>query len=144
MNDKISTRDHNVDVLSALGFDRVQNTTIFKKGDQFILSPAVSESTNGTYWFDVREVNLNRISNDSLLLVRIVPNLFIIENLKKIPSLFSKQIMDNRPNSGNVWGIHIKINKISKNAFLFNVKKSNNKILTRLLNREEIIDYFKS
>lgn len=142
MNERTHTRDHNIEVLHGLGFRKVGNTTVFKKGNDFILSPAVSESMNGTYWFDVREANLKRINEDSLLLVRIVPDLFILEELKSMPTLFTKQVMDNRPNSGNVWGIHIDIKKSSNKAFLFNVKNPMNKIATNLLIKEELIERF--
>jgi hypothetical protein len=50
MGDKIATRDHNLDVLHELGFKQVRNTTVFHKGDDYILSPAVAEGTNGKYW----------------------------------------------------------------------------------------------
>ena len=144
MSDKIRTRDHNLDVLRNLGYRKVSNTTVFKNGDNFILSPAVAESTNGKYWFDVREVNLNRINSESILLVRVVPDLFILETLKNISPLLSKQVMDNRPNSGNVWGIHIDIKKSTNSAFLYNIKNPYNKIATKLINKSEINDAFKA
>lgn len=142
MNDRTITRDHNIEILCNLGFQRVRNTVIFKRGGEYILSPAVSEGTNGKYWFDVREVNLNRLHDGSLLLVRIVPDLFIIEELSAISSLFTKHVMDNRPNSGNVYGIHISINKTSNKAFLFNIKNPDNKIATKLLSKDEVVANF--
>ena len=144
MSDKIRTRDHNLDVLRNLGYRKVSNTTVFKNGDNFILSPAVAESTNGKYWFDIREVNINRINSKSILLVRVVPDLFILETLKNISPLLSKQVMDNRPNSGNVWGIHIDIKKSTNSAFLYNIKNPYNKIATKLINKSEINDAFKA
>ena len=138
MIDKINTRDHNLEVLQGLGYRKVRNTTIFENGNDFILSPAVAESTNGKYWFDVREVNLNYINSNSLLLVRIVPDLFVLETIKSISSLLSKEVMDNRPKSGNVWGIHIDLKKPSNTAFLHNVKNTGNKISTKLLKKTEI------
>ena len=142
MSNKINTRDHNLEVLQSFGYRKVSNTTVFTNGSDFILSPAVAESTNGKYWFDVREVNLNRINSNSLLLVRVVPDLFILETLNSISALLSKQVMDNRPNSGNVWGIHIGIKKSSNRAFLYNIKNSYNKIPTKLLKKTEINDAF--
>lgn len=142
MSNKINTRDHNLEVIQSFGYRKVSNTTVFKKGNDFILSPAVAESTNGKYWFDVREVNLNRINTNSLLLVRIVPDLFILETLKNIAPLLSKQVMDNRPKSGNVWGIHIDIKKSSNSAFLYNIKNPYNKIATKLLKKTEVNDAF--
>ena len=132
------TRDHNVNVLHNLGYFRVKNTTIFKNRDKFILSPAVAKNTNGKYWFDIREVNLNRINPNSLLLVRIVPDMFILEEIKSVSSLLSKELMDNRPNSGNVWGIHIEMRELQNSAFIFNIKDIDNKLTTKLLEKSEI------
>ena len=142
MSNKVNTRDHNVEVVQSFGYRKVRNTTVFKNGNDFILSPAVAENSNGKFWFDVREVNLNRINSNSLLLVRIVPDLFILETLQTVSPLLSKQVMDNRPNSGNVWGIHIDIEKSTNKAFLFNIKNPSNKIATKLLKKTEINDAF--
>jgi hypothetical protein len=149
MNDKVKTRDHNIDVLYGLGFEKVRNTTVFKKGTTYILSPAVAENTVGGYWFDIRQVNLERIKSDfTILFVRIVPNLFIVEFLKDLSPLLSPKLMDNRPNSGNVWGIGLEIIKDSNKAFLFNKihfnkTHSSDKFLTKLLNKEQAIDHYK-
>jgi len=142
MNTKVITRDHNIELLHRLGYRKFKNTTIFENGNSFILSPAVSESTNGSYWFDIREVNLNHINRNSLLLVRIVPDIFILESINSISELLTKEVMDNRPNSGNVWGIHITMNKSNKSAQLFNVKNQNIKIPTKLLRSEEVIENY--
>ena len=144
MPNRVNTRDHNLEVIQSFGYRKVSNTTVFRNGNDFILSPAVAESSNGKYWFDVREVNLNRINPDSLLLVRIVPDLFILETLQTISPLLSKQVMDNRPNSGNVWGIYIDIKKSTNSAFLFNIKNPSKKIATTLLNKADINHAFDS
>ncbi len=141
MSDRINTnrthtRDHNLEVLHGLGYRKVGNTTIFKSGNDFILSPAVAENTNGKYWFDIREINLNHINSNSLLLVRIVPDLFILETINSISPLLSQQVMDNRPNSGDVWGIHIDLKKSLNSALLYNKKNPDNKISTKLLKRQ--------
>lgn len=138
MSNKINTRNHNLEVLQDLGYHKVKNTTVFKSGNDFILSPAVAESKNGKYWFDIREINLSRINSNSLLLVRIVPDIFILETIKSISLLLSEQVMDNRPNSGNVWSIYIVLKKISNSALLYNIKNKNNEISTKLLKKTEI------
>ena len=145
MNDKIETSNHNVNVLYELGFQRFKNTTIFKKGIECILSPSVAKNSVGGYWFDIRQVNLERINNNdaAILFVRIVPNLFIVEFLKDLSPLLSEKLMDNRPHSGNVWGIGLEIIKGSNKAFLFNKISSGDKFLTKLLNKEQAIDYYK-
>lgn len=138
MSDKIKTRNHNLDILQSLGYRKVKNTTIFENGTDFILSPAVSKNTNGKYWFDIRETNLNKINSNSLLLVRIVPDLFILETIGSISSLLSKQLMSNRPRSGNVWGIYIDLKKLLNSTFLYNINNTSNKISTKLLKKTDI------
>jgi len=138
MSDKINTGEHNVNVLHSLGYQRVKNTTIFKNGDEFILSPSVSKNVNGGYWFDLREVNLDKINENSLILVRIVPDLFIIEPIKSIYSLLPKQEMENRPNSGNVWGIGINFNEKFNRATLFNKGNKLNKTMVKVFGKLEI------
>ena len=142
MVSKVDTRDHNLDILQSLGYKKFKNTTIFQNGENFILSPAVSENSNGKYWFDIREVNLNRINEKSFLLVRVVPDIFILERINSISSLLDISKMDNRPNSGNVWGLKIYlINSLNK-AVLYNLKDTTKKIETHLFRKGEIIDAF--
>lgn len=140
MNPKIKTSDHNIEILQSLGYQKLSNTSIFVNDDNFILSPAVAENTNGRYWFDLREVNLNRVkvSSDPLLLVRIVPDQFILEKIKNLSVLLSDDVMDNRPNSGNVWGIHIDLKASSNSALMYNIKNKGVKITTKLLKKTEI------
>jgi len=143
MNDKVQTSSHNINVLYELGFQKFKNTTLFQKGIECILSPSVSKNSVGGYWFDIRQVNLERVNNEAMLLVRIVPDLFIIEFLKDLSSLISEKLMDNRPHSGNVWGIGLEINTTSKKVLIFNKKNPSNKFLTKLLNKEQVIEHYK-
>ncbi|ESS71538.1 hypothetical protein MGMO_97c00160 [Methyloglobulus morosus KoM1] len=144
MNDKINSRDHNLDVLKSCGFRQQKNTTVFIKGKNSILSPAVAEASNSKYWIDIREANLKRLTSNPYLLVRIVPNLFIFSQLQQISSLLSPSVMDNRPKSGNVWGIHIEMNKSTMEASLHNLKNSTLKIPVKLLSRLEIVSKLKN
>lgn len=128
-----STRDHNVDILIGSGFKKFSNTTVFHKGELSLLSPAVAESSSGTYWFDLRKVNLERLSAKSFLLVRIVPDLFIFQSIDSIAELLSPRLMDNRPHSGDVWGIKMDINKSSMSAQIYNLKDSCLRISVELL-----------
>ncbi len=139
MPDNLDTRTHNIEILQLLGFSQYRNTTVFQNGGNFILSPAVAENQNGSYWFDIREVNLNRINTKALLLVRIVPDIFILETMSNISSLLTRKLMDNRPNSGNVWGIHIEFNRVENIAHLFNIQNQVNKISTKLLSKDEVL-----
>ena len=88
----------------------------------------VAENTNGRFWFDLRQVNLARLTSKAYLLVRIVPNLFVFAGMTDINSLLTTELMDNRPNSGNVWGIHLEFDKARNTAKLFNLKAPKHKI----------------
>lgn len=63
-----------------LGFKRLSNTSVFTKGDIFILSPSVQ---NDHSWFDLRRVNINRYNEKKYygyLLIRYF-NKFLIAEL---------------------------------------------------------------
>lgn len=138
MNKRVITRDHNVEILNKLGFHKFSNTTVFRREHNFILSPTVAENINGKYWFDLREVNLNKINDKAVLMVRIVPDLFILKKLSEIKELLSIEVMDNRSNSGNVWSINIVMDYSMKKAVLFNVKNSEYKVSVNLLKKDSI------
>lgn len=118
---RTKTRDHNVEVLMGLGFQRDGNTAVFANGATRLLSPAVAQGSGGRYWFDVREANLMRLNRSTLVLVvRIVPDRFIVEQFTQLDALFSAAVMDHRANSGNVWGIYIDMG--SPQARVYNIK----------------------
>jgi hypothetical protein len=142
MNNRINTRNHNIEILKSLGYRKESNTTVFKNGSDFILSPAVAEGTNGRYWIDIREVNLKCINANTLLLVRIVPDLFILKTMKSIEPLLSEKLMGNRPNSGNVWSVHIDLKKSSNSAFIYNIKNIKKESKVELFKKSEIIKSF--
>lgn len=71
--------------------------SIFTKAKIFMLSPAVSENQQGKYWFDIREINLDKFNNREyglfIIIVRIVPDNFLVikfDNLNKIMKTESK------------------------------------------------------
>ena len=131
------TRNHNIQLLPELGFDQYRNTTVFSNQTISIISPAVAQNTNGGYWFDLRKVNLDRLNPNSYLLVRIVPDLFIFETIENISKFITSKLMENRPNSGNVWALGLKPAPNEKTALLFNKANSDNSILVKLLNIEQ-------
>jgi len=144
MSDKTKTRYHNIDVLLRLGFKQISNTVVFKSKNNYILSPSVSKNKNGKYWFDIREINLNKVTLNSFLLIRIVPDLFIHVKIESLSYLLSKRLMDNRPHSGNVWGIHLEINEMKSSGYLFNVKDRDHKLRVSLLNKNKLDSLFTS
>ncbi|MEN2465629.1 hypothetical protein [Ornithinibacillus sp. JPR2-1] len=63
-----------------LGLQQLSNTTIFKKGNYFVLSPSVQ---NNYRWFDLRKKNLNRYNREvykGYLLIRYLDT-FLLTNL---------------------------------------------------------------
>lgn len=137
MVDNSNTRDHNLKLLRELGFKKFLNTTVFHKGELSLISPAVAENQSGGYWFDLRKVNLDRLSSRSYLLVRIVPDLFVLEPFNKVANLVAPALMDNRPHSGDVWGIGVEFRTSEMVAHLFNKSASQTKIKSKLLSLEE-------
>jgi len=133
-----NTRDHNIHILLEHGFKKFSNTTVFHKGKLSLISPAVAENSTGTYWFDLRKVNLERLSSESYLLVRIVPNLFVFQPIESIHSLLSRDLMDNRPHSGDVWGIKMELNTKAMTAKLYNLKASSQKVSVELLTTDKL------
>ncbi|WP_394141912.1 hypothetical protein [Vibrio chagasii] len=100
-----STRHHNIQVFTNNGFRQLSNTTVFFKEAISLISPSVAQNSTGGYWFDLRKVNLDRLSTNAYLLVRVVPDQFILITLSDIKSLITEELMDNRPHSGDVWGV---------------------------------------
>lgn len=132
------TRNHNVQLILDCGWAQYTNTTVFEKNSLSLLSPAVSENTNGRYWFDIREVNLNRLRPNARLLIRVVPDLFVLATLSEIAELLSERLKDHRPNSGYVWGIELQFSVTKKSVDLSNIKDSDLKIRVPLISKSEL------
>ena len=67
-------------LIKKLGLQQVSNTTIFRKGNYFVLSPSVQ---NNYRWFDLRKRNLDRFSeevHEGYLLIRYLDK-FLLTNL---------------------------------------------------------------
>jgi hypothetical protein len=57
-----ASRSCNENVLFDVGFSRVGNSSLYRKGTQaYILSPGISKGKHEKYWFDIREANLQKI-----------------------------------------------------------------------------------
>ena len=136
------TRWHNLEFLKTdLKFSQLGNSAVFQKDRKYFLSPAVSEGQHGKYWIDIREANLNKIDlQNCFLLPRIVPDLFILENIHRLSKLLSKDLMEYRPHSGNVWGIYMKLNVSMRAVTLFSKKNSRKQLTTKLIKKEIIIE----
>ncbi|AZN37827.1 hypothetical protein [Iodobacter ciconiae] len=120
-----------------LGFIQYSNTTVFYKDGLSLISPAVAKNKSGGYWFDLRKVNLDRLSSSAFLFVRIVPDFFVLEPLNQVDTLVATALMGNRPHSGDVWAIGIELELAEMAAHLFNKSASQIKLKCKLLSLDE-------
>jgi hypothetical protein len=139
-----NTRYHNIDVLNLNGFQREGISSVFANlFGKKILSPGVSPGNEGLYWFDIRKANLDRMrgNNNTWVLVRIVPNWFVLFKLNVILPYLTEQTQQIRPHSGIVWAlfcdIHLETRKViicSGSLDLFSID---------LLNKEQVLQKMK-
>ena len=88
-----STTFHNIELLiKGLGLERLGNTSLFFRSGLLVFSPAVAKNSQGYYWFDIREANIERkhtlSAEECLLLIRIVPDKFILCTFDDIQNIF--------------------------------------------------------
>jgi hypothetical protein len=133
-----STRHHNILVLTNNGFRQFSNTTVFFKEAISIISPSVAQNRTGGYWFDLRKVNLDRLSTNAYLLVRVVPNQFILTALSDIKSLITEELMDNRSHSGDVWGVKMDFNSSNNKVTLYSNKDSSSRVYCNVLTLDSV------
>ncbi|RKD90432.1 hypothetical protein [Mangrovibacterium diazotrophicum] len=139
---RTNTRYHNLDfVTDTLCYKQIGSSTLFVRDGNYLLSPSVSEGQNGAYWIDIRQANLEQISdrNNCDLLIRIVPDLFCLCKLSHINKLLSPTLMDNRPNSGHVWGIKLDIKQFKKTVDIRSNRNREIFVTVPLLTKEELL-----
>ncbi|MFA0436907.1 hypothetical protein [Vibrio breoganii] len=139
-----STRHHNIQVLTNNGFRQFSNTTVFFKEAICVISPSVAQNSTGGYWFDLRKVNLDRLSTNAYLLVRVVPDQFILIALSDIKSLIAEELMDNRTHSGDVWGVKMDFNNSNCNVQLYSNKDSTSRVYCNALTVDSVTKALRS
>ncbi len=141
MGSRNNSRWHNIENLKKLGFQQLGNSTVFFGHEIFLLSAGVSPGQQGAYWVDIREANLQRMDLEkSFFLPRIVPDKFVFEPMARLEKFLTPELMDNRPNSGNVWGVDLDICETKRLVIVLNKKgqRGQVKLKTPLLNAEEM------
>ncbi|WP_312098859.1 hypothetical protein [Niallia sp.] len=112
MSTRSATANHNKDILTKeCKLTQVANTSIFRQGTYFVLSPSVQ---NDHCWFDLRKVNLvqfNREEQTGYLLIRFFDQ-FLVCNLKKF---MRRMISKDNSVETHASGVHWKFNIIYKN-----------------------------
>lgn len=139
-----STRHHNIQVLTNNGFRQFSNTTVFFKEAISVISPSVAQNSTGGYWFDLRKVNLDRLSTNAYLLVRVVPDQFILITLSDIKNLITEELMDNRPHSGDVWGVKMDFNNSNCKVQLYSNKDLTSRVYCNVLTVDSVTEALRS
>ncbi len=139
---RINTRYHNIELIKVkLCYLQIGSSTLFKKKGNYLLSPSVSAGEAGSYWIDIRQANLEQIPDrtECDLLIRIVPDMFCYCKLTEINRLLAPHLMDNRPNSGNVWGIKLDIKKFKKTVEIRSNRDMNVSVSFPLLIKDDLL-----
>lgn len=144
MFDRKNTRIHNFEFLkSELNLSQIGNSSVFQHNDHFFFSPAVSEGKHGKYWVDIREINLEKVNvGKTIFFPRIVPNLFMFLALEDLSELLTPNLMENRSNSGNVWGIYMNINLDQMTVKLVSKQDSSKIVNSRIYSKASICKVF--
>jgi len=136
--------NHNVEILNQAGFKKQGNTSIFKKNGCSLLSPAVSCGQAGHYWFDVRKVNVEKLrEKNSYILVRIIPDVFVMIDMFDFSPLLSKNTRRFRKNSGEVWGFYIDLNVGTNIAKIKSISDSSCFYSTPILDKDQVSELLK-
>jgi len=137
--DHRATANHNIEILNSIGYRKLGNTSIFTNGKYKLLSPAVSCGKGGDYWFDIRQVNVDKVQGDnSSILIRIIPNMFIRIKLSDFTPMLSEETMRIRKNSGAVWGFYTSLNINNGSAKIVSSANSSLSHSTKIVKKEDI------
>lgn len=123
--DHRETADYEKELLIKAGFEQIGNTSLYRKDNLYLLSPAVNENQHGTYLFDIREAIIDRYQDDSteetkhlLVFIRIVKDIFILLEFEKLEKIM--QGYGTEQTEKKVWRFEIKdkfkviLNRINK------------------------------
>ncbi len=108
------SRGCNEDILLDIGFSRVGSSSLYKDGTgAFILSPGISQGQHEKYWFDIRDANLQKMTNTTKawVLLRIVPKWFAFFTIESIRGHMNEKTQDSRKNSGLVYGFYCELDE---------------------------------
>jgi hypothetical protein len=133
-----ASRSCNEDVLLDIGFCRVGNSSLYRKGTQsYILSPGISQGKHEKYWFDIREANLQKIGNSpkAWVLLRIVPSWFAFFPIVDIRKYMNKKTQDIRANSGLVYGFYSELDERNRLIKITSKNDEASSFTTELLDR---------
>jgi hypothetical protein len=134
-----NTSDYEKDfLLNEMKLIQIKNSTIFIKNDIFCLSPSVKLNKSNYYWFDLREININKFDklkySKFLILIKVVDKGFILLNFEELEKIMQSHTKEEK-NLLKVWGFKIEIK--DKSVKIIN-KKDYSILLSSLISREDI------
>lgn len=136
-----ASRSCNEDVLLDVGFCKVGNSSLYKKGTgSYILSPGISQGRHEKYWFDIREANLQKIGKSAKvrILLRIVPSWFAFFPIDHIRSYMNNRTQDIRSNSGPVYGFYCELDEQNQLIRITSKNDESSSFSTELLDRAKV------
>ena len=135
------SRSCNEDVLLNIGLKRVSNSSLFKStAGHLFLSPGISEGLHEKYWFDIRDVNFQKMTKETknFVLLRIVPAWFAFFPLDHIRRYLNKKTKDIRKNSGIVYGFYCELDENNRAIEITAKNDMAAKFSVALLNRGKV------
>jgi hypothetical protein len=146
VGDRSYATNHNVEILHSVGFKKQNNTSIFRKGDYYLISPAVSCGAGHNYWFDIREVNKEKIqgTKNPHILIRVVPDMFILIKFPEFLPLLSQNTKRYRKHSGEVWGFYTSLNTTTGKAKIISTADSTLTYTASIIAKNFIINELES
>lgn len=120
-NNRSSARDVNKEILTVnLKLSQVSNTSVFVKGNYFVLSPSIQNSTNK---FDLRKVNLDRYNSQDkkgYLLIRFFDQLLLTD----LDNFLNEMVLDINSFENKATGVHWKFTIERENDRFFIISQN--------------------
>lgn len=135
------SRYHHIEVITKYGFCSIEGSSLYSRDDEiFVLSPGISKGKQGKYWFDIREVVLDRIGVNTKVwgLLRIVPDWFALFPIADIYKLINQETQACSEKSGVLWRFHCYLNETERTIKIESRKNGNYSFNTSLWNCDTI------
>jgi hypothetical protein len=95
--------------------------------------------------YDIRQVNVDKVQGEnSHILIRIIPDMFILISLSDFKTMLSEDTKRYRKNSGAVWGFYITLNTNTMMAKIVSSADSTRSYPASILAIDQILDELNS
>lgn len=134
------SRDRNIELLHENGFRRIGPSNLFRNnGGWLLLSPGVGAGEHGTYLFDIRVANLDRISEPAraALLLRIAPDWFAFIELEALQAHLTDAMLGHGPHSGPLYRFSCRLDELARTVTIVSAQDRSVSLSLDLLDRDE-------